>query len=122
MKRTHAVLIALVLAFAVVAGTFAALRTTQLGARQTSQTASLTSTQIAQHNRALDRAQAALVAELRKQPPALPATGAASLRLVPAQTVVYVRPKPIVHIVHRHGGENEAANESGRSSEAGPDD
>jgi hypothetical protein len=115
MKRTHALLIALVLAFAVVAGTLAALRTTQLGTRQTT-AVGLSSAQIAQRNRALDRAQAALLAELRKRPPALPAVhtvhAVTTPRPAPAQTVVYVRPKPIVHVIHRHGGESESGGDS----------
>ena len=111
MKRTHAALIAVVLAFAVLAGTFAALRTTQLGARST--TPSVSYAAIAAQNRQLDRAHAALLAQLRRRPPALPALAkpaAAAPAAVPAaaQTVVYVRPKPIVHIIHRHGGDHEA--------------
>jgi hypothetical protein len=118
MKRTHALLIAVVLALSAVAGTFAALRTTQLGARQAAHGAVLGTAQIAQRNRALDRAQAALAAELRKQPPPLPPASAAGATPASAQTVIYVRPKPIVHVIHRHGSEHE--NE--RGSGAGFDD
>jgi hypothetical protein len=102
MKRLHALLIALALGIAVVAGTFAALRTTQLGSRSVA--TRVTSAQIARQNRALSKAEAALRAELRRKPPALgalPATRAAA----PAQTVIYRRPPAIVHVVHRRGGE-----------------
>jgi len=103
MKRTQALIIALALAVAVVAGMFAALRTTQLGATATPR---VTSTQIARQNRALDRAEAVLRAELRHKPPAI-----STLRQAPrapaAQTVIYHRPPPIVHVIHRAGGEHE---------------
>jgi len=114
MTRTHAFLIALVLAAAAVAGTLALLRTTQLGAQRVV-APTISAAQIAQRNHALDQAQAALLAQLRRKPPALPAVAAA--RATPAtaaqaasvaQTVRYVRPKPIVRIVHRHGGEHES--------------
>jgi hypothetical protein len=120
MKRTHALLIALVLALAALAGTFAALRTTQLGAGQAARSTGLSAAQVAQRNRVLDRAQAALAAELRKQPPPLPASNPAGAAPASAQTVVYVRPKPIVHVIHRHGGEHEA--EHGSESGASFDD
>lgn len=111
MKRTQALIIALALAVAVVAGMFAALRTTQLGAAATPH---VTSTQIARQNRALDRAEAALRAELRHKPPAI-----STLHQAPgapaAQTVIYHRPPPIVHVIHRTGGEHE--HESGAGSE-----
>jgi hypothetical protein len=35
--------------------------------------------------------------------------------------VVYRRPAPIVHVIHRHGGEHEAEGET-RSGEGGGDD
>jgi hypothetical protein len=95
MKRTHAFLIAVALAIAVVAGTFAALRTTQLGANATPK---ISTTEFARQSRALDRAQAALRAELARKPPALSAVAPAQ-----AQTVIYRRPAPIVHVIHRRG-------------------
>ena len=121
MKRTHALLLALALGIAVVAGAFAALRTTQLGSRATA--TNVSSTQIARQNAALNRAEATLRAELRRRPPripALPAGTSASSALTaaaaPAQTVIYHRPPPIVHVVHRAGGgehEHEAAQGAG---------
>jgi aminoglycoside phosphotransferase (APT) family kinase protein len=102
MKRLHALLIALALAVAVVAGTFAALRTTQLGAKATSANR-VDAAQIARQNRALDRAEAALRAELKRRPPAIAALPAAAPPPA-AQTVIYHRPPPIVHVIHRPGG------------------
>lgn len=110
MKRTHAFIIALALAVAVIAGSFAALRTTQLGAKATPH---VNSTQIARQNRALDRAQAVLRAELKRKPPAI-----STLHQAPpaggAQTVIYHRPPPVVHVIHRAGGgEHESSGRGG---------
>jgi hypothetical protein len=122
MKRTHGFLIALALAFAVVAGTFAALRTTQLGAKATA-TPRTSDAALLRQARALDRAEAALHKQLAQKPPALPAVphtpmvatpslqaapapAPTSLASAPAPHVIYVRPKPIVHVIHRHGGEH----------------
>ena len=118
MKRTHAVLISLALAVAVVAGGFAALRSQRLAQSSTPHVASA---QYARQVRALDRAEAALRAELRKRPPAIPALPAAA-PAVPAAappTIVYRRQAPIVHVVHRHGGEHEL---EAAGSEGGGDD
>ena len=116
MKRMHALLIALALGIAVVAGTFAALRTTQLGSRSTA--TNVSSAQIAKQNRALARAEAVLRAELRRKPPALKALPAPA---APAQTVIYRRPAPVVHIVHRAGGGNESEARNGEG-QGGLDD
>jgi len=117
MKRINALILALALGIAVVAGTFAALRTSQLG-RATSAVPRATAAQIARQNRALSRAEAALRAELRRRPPALAPTSAAAP--APAQTVIYRRPPAIVHVVHRHG-EHELEAE-GRGGGEGLDD
>lgn len=106
MKRTHALLISVALAIAVIAGSFAALGSQRL-AHTTKPVAG--SRQYAGQIRALDRAEAALRAELRKRPPAIPAlpvAGATTPKAAP-QTVIYRRPAPIVHVIHRHGGEHE---------------
>lgn len=103
MKRIPALIIALALAVAVVAGTFAALRTTQLGAKATPH---VSSAQIARQNRALDRAQAALRVELKRKPPAVSALPAATPP-ASAQTVIYHRPPPVVRVIPRAGGEHE---------------
>ena len=64
---------------------------------------------------------------LRKQlappkPPALPAASPAPRAVIrhrsrTQQRVLYVRPAPIIHIVHRHGGEHEG--ERRRTHEGG---
>lgn len=70
MTRIHALLIALAVSFAVVAGTFAALRTTRLG---TSSSPTVSPTEIARQTRLLDRTQVQLQRALAKRPPKLPA-------------------------------------------------
>ena len=117
MKRTHALLIVLAVAMAAVAGTFAALRSSQLRANAAPKVSAV---QIQHQIHSLDRAEAALRAQLRRTPPALPAlphatpqptfsapaaSAPAALASAPAPRVTYVRAKPIIHIVHRHGGE-----------------
>jgi hypothetical protein len=109
MKRTHALLIVLAVATAAVAGTFAALRSSQLRANAAPKVSAV---QIQRQIRSLDRAEAALRAQLRRKPPALPALAApaapapAALAGATAPRVTYVRPAPIIHVVHRHGGES----------------
>ena len=112
MNPKHAAVISLFLALALVAGLFSVLRTTQLGAKATAPT--MSSAQITAKNRQLARYEAQLRAAAAKKPPALPALPAAGSQPVAAATaaaapqrVVYVRPAPIVHVVHRHGGEHE---------------
>jgi hypothetical protein len=92
---------ALVLAAAAVAGLFAVLRTTQLGAATRTQ---VPARQIAARNRQLDRIERALLAQAQHA-----ARGAAQA------PTIYVRPKPIVRVVHHAGGEheNEAEGEGG---------
>jgi hypothetical protein len=125
MKRTHALIVAVVVAFAAIAGTFAALRTTQLGANATA-TSHVSAVQIAKQTRALDRAERTLLAELRKKPPAIPPLpvashpGAAPAAVAP-QAVVYHRAPPIVHVIHRHGGEHEGQGD-GSDGGGGQDD
>lgn len=107
MKRTHALLIALALAVAVVAGSFAALRSQQLARK--SGGSRVGTAQFVRQSQALDRAEARLRAELRRRPPAVPAMPVAAQAAAATQpaTVVYRRPAPIVHVIHRHGGESE---------------
>lgn len=113
MNRRHAAVIALFLALALVAGMFAAVRTTRLGATAT---ASVPTAQIAAKSRQLDRLEAKLRVAANKRPPALPALPAtsSSVQLAAAQPprTVYVRPAPIVRVVPRHG-ENEHESEQG---------
>jgi hypothetical protein len=107
MKRSHAFLIALAIGVAAVFGLMAATRTAYLGSNATHAT-TISSAQIAARNRALDQMEVALRKQLTRKPPALPPMPAAASRQAQQQRVLYVRPAPIVHIVHRHGGEHEA--------------
>jgi hypothetical protein len=68
MKRIHGLFIALTLGVAAVAGTFAALETTSLGA----QAATLSDGQIAAREQKLDRAEKEIRRAAERRPPALP--------------------------------------------------
>ena len=114
MRRTHAFLIALALGAAVIAGTFAALRSQQLARNAAPR---VSSNQYLNQTRALDRAEAALRAELRRRPPAIPAVPtAAPVAAQAPQAVIYRRPAPIVRVIHRRGGEPEAESHDGGSA------
>ena len=108
MTRINALLIALMIGFAALAGTFAVTRTTHLGAAAQKQNAAA----IAQRQRQLAAGEAAL----RKALAASPAPAKTAAAPAPAaQRVVYVRPAPIV--IHKHragGGELEARDGGGR--------
>jgi hypothetical protein len=124
MKPAHALVLVAAVAIATVAGTYAALRTTQLSAAS-AQPFRVDEATVAAQNRALDRAEAALRAQLRRKPPALPPVPSApagpAIRAAAPPSVVYVRPKPIVRVIHRHGaGEHES--EGGDGAGAGLDD
>jgi len=125
MKRTQALLIAVALGIAVVVGAFSAFRTTQLGAKAT--TPRVSAATIARQNRALDRFEASLRKQLAQKPPAvkpLPAAPAArpAAAPAPAQAVIYHRPPPVVHVIHRHGGEGEDGGHDGGDGGGGLDD
>jgi hypothetical protein len=113
VNRRHAAVISLFLAVALLLGMVATIRTTQLGA--TASAPATSAAAVARRNRQLDRAEAALRKAAARRPPtlpALPARPAARVQLAAATATaprtVYVRPAPIVHVVHRHGGEHEA--------------
>lgn len=122
MKRTHALLIALALGLAVIAGSFAALRSQHLAQHATGSRVGATQTQFIRQIRVLNRAEARLRAELRRHPQAIPVTQAPAPAPAPAAapaapmtqpaTIVYHRPAPIVHVIHRHSGEHEVEHES----------
>ena len=97
MRRIHTFVIALVLAVAAVAGLFAVSHTTQLGAAARTQ---VPAAQVAARNRQLDKIERALLAEAQRTPPV-------ATQQVAQRPTIYVRPKPIVHVVHRAGGEHE---------------
>jgi hypothetical protein len=113
MKRTHVIAISLMLGAAVLVGGIAATRTAHLGATAQPRP-TITNAAIARRMRRLDRVEAALRRALARKPPAVTAAAAAPQR---AQRVVYVRPAPVVHVVHRHGGDG-----GGGESEGGGDD
>ena len=118
MRRLHVLIVATVLMIAAGSGLFAVLRTVQLGGTAHARVADA---QIARRNRQLDRIEASLSAQARRKPPPLPSVGGpAALPPRPA-TVVYVRPKPIVRVVH-HGGDREHENEAHGGDEGGLDD
>ncbi len=127
MNGKHAFLISLAVGIAAIAGTIAATKTIQLGRPAATQPASATST-IARQSKQLDRAEIALRKALKQKPPKLPPLPAAvpagsapiayagSAAAPRAQRVVYVRPAPIVHTIHRAGGHE---SEGGHDSEHG---
>ena len=115
MKRTHALLIVLALGVAAVAGTYAALRSSQLRANAAPKASAA---DIQRQIQALDRAEATLRTQFNRKPPKLPplprpqpalsvpaAASPSAAASASTPRVTYVRPAPIVHIVHRHGGE-----------------
>ena len=112
MNRRHALVISVFLAVALVAGMVAALRTTQLGAAAKPR---ISATQIAAKNQQLDGIEAKLQAAALKRPPAL----SASQRRPAGQParVIYVRPKPVVHVVHRQGEHETDHGEGGGSGD-----
>ena len=120
----HALLISIAVGIAAIAGTIAATKTVHLGRSAATQPASASVT-VAKRTKQLDRAEIALRKALKQQPPKLPplpaavpagsapiATAAAAPQ---AQRVVFVRPAPIIHTIHRAGG-HESEHESGRRS------
>jgi hypothetical protein len=105
MTRLQALLIALSVAFAVVAGTYAAMQTTRLGEGATTH---VSATALAAQSRALDRTAAGLHRALRRRPPKLPAYHPAPATS-PAPRVVYA-PAPVPAAAapaHHHDGEGD---------------
>jgi hypothetical protein len=120
MARRNALIVSLFLAVAVVLGMTAMLRTTRLGARASAAPATA---QLAAKSRQLDRYARQLQKAARQRPPALPALPPRTGAVAPAPAaqpaqVVYVRPKPIVKTLHRHGDEGDA-HDGGHDREEG---
>jgi hypothetical protein len=113
MNKTHAVIVALLLAVAAVLGVFAASRTAGVGVAARSQASTAT---IAARAHRLDRVEAALRKALRDRPPALPAVPNAQKAPAVSPAIVYRRPAPLV--VVRHTGHHE----DGEGHEHGNDD
>jgi hypothetical protein len=106
MKRIHIFVIALVLAGSSLAGLSAALRTTHLGSAAGQRRVS--AAEIARRNRQLNRIEGRLLAQAKAAPHAL--------ARAQSRPVVYVRPKPIVNIVHRKS-EHESEGDEGAESD-----
>jgi hypothetical protein len=105
MKRIHIFVIALVLAASAFAGLSAALRTTHLGSAAAQPRVS--AAEIARRNRQLNRIERRLLAQAKAAPHAR----------AQRQPVVYVRPKPIINIVHRKGEHESEGHEGGESDD-----
>jgi hypothetical protein len=113
MKKTHAAIVALLLAVAAVLGVFAATRTAGIGAAARPQVSSAT---IAAREHRLDRVEAALRKALRDRPPALPAVPTARARQAAPPAIVYRRPAPLV--VVRHTGHHDDGEEHDHGGES----
>ncbi len=120
MPRKAVFIVALSLAFAAVTGTIALTKTVHLG--QAAAKPAVSTRAIAKRKAQLDRFEAALRAELKRKPPAVPklpraarvsAAPAAAPALASAQRVIYRRPAPIIIHKHRPGGEHEGPDQGG---------
>ncbi len=119
MKRSHAVVISLLLGVAIVAGGLAVLRTAGVGS--SGQTAAAASDQlVAQRTAALDEYEASLRKALAEKPPKLPALTKASKPApasVPTPKVVYVRAQAPAS--PPHAGSSDEGDEHGDEGEGG---
>jgi hypothetical protein len=121
MQRANAVIIALLLGAAVVVGSVAALKTTDL--KSASAKPAVSNRALARRSARLDRAEIALRKALTRRPPKLPkvphfspvAPQAAAAPVAPSapRIIRYVRPAPIVVTTHRAGGESEHGDHEG---------
>jgi hypothetical protein len=112
MKRGHALLISLIVSAAAVFGTFAATHSVRVG--RASATSTISSAQIAAHNRALDRTEAKLRRMLAEHPAAAKRAAAEG-----RQRVIYVRPAPHLVTVHHGGNEKEESEREAEGHEGG---
>lgn len=111
MHKLSIFIVAALVAGAAVLGTFAALRTTSLGAAH--RTSSDTAVRV--RTKQLDRFAAALDKQLRQKTPPLPAVPArAPAAAAPAPRVVYRRPAPILVVRHTHHGDDGGHESEGR--------
>ena len=127
MNGKHALTISLAVAIAAIAGTIAATKTIHLGRSAVAQPASASSA-IARRTKQLDRAEIALRKALKQRPPKLPplpaavqagAAPSAGPAAVQQQRVVYVRPAPIIHTLHRAGGHDDEHEADGGGGDGG---
>jgi hypothetical protein len=111
MHKLNVFIVAVLVAGAAVLGTFAALRTTSLGAAH--RTSADTAVRV--RTKQLDRFAAALHKQLARKTPALPAVPArAAAAPAPVPRVVYRRPAPIVVVRHTHHGDDGGNESEGR--------
>ena len=121
MQRANALVIALLLGAAVVIGSVAALKTTEV--KDASAKPAVSAQALTQRSKRLDSVQIALRNALARRPPKLPSVPhyptVAQGRAAPP-VVRYVRPAPIVVVHHRARGEEPEYGE--REHEGGGDD
>lgn|SRR5512132_102214 len=117
MKKTHALLIALLLAIAAGVGLAAVTKTVEL---QTGTSATRPSpSAVAARSRRLDQVEAALQRARRDKPPPLPTLNGQQHALAAASgRVIYQRPAPVVVI--KHGSRHDL--ERDHEAEGGDDD
>jgi hypothetical protein len=111
MTKLHAFLITLAVAFAVVAGAFAAFRTTQLGAASRSGVSPVV---LASQTEALDRTQASLDRSLKSRPPKLPKVP--KVKPVPVPEVQVPAPRVVTVRVPRPAAPSMSTGEESRSA------
>jgi hypothetical protein len=109
VKKIHVALIAGLIALAALAGTFAAARTTSLGAAGRNASPAL----MAKRTRQLDAYAAALNRALKQKPPALPAVPTTARGPQGSPAVIYRRPAPIVVVKHTHHGDDQSEHAEG---------
>ncbi len=115
MNKTHAAIVALLLAVAAVLGVLAASRTVGIGAAARPQMSSAT---LAARAHRLDRVEAALRKALRDRPPALPAVPATPTAQAAPPAIVYRRPAPLVVVRHTsHHDDSEGREQGGESDD-----
>ncbi len=117
MQRTQGWLVAIALGGVAAAGTFAIARSASVGAAPRSR-ATVSDASIVNMTRLLAKQEARLRRALAKRPPKLPPVPVLRRRVVVqpvarssavvSRRVLYVRPKPVVVIRPRSGGEHEA--------------
>ncbi|MGH3059331.1 MAG: hypothetical protein ACRDPP_14010 [Gaiellaceae bacterium] len=110
MNRLHALVVAVLLGIAAVAGSYAALGTTALGVTATE--ATISDAQIAAREAKLDKAARALRRAAKRKPPALPPLPArrssASLVAAPGSgTAVAPAPGPLAFRDHDHDSDDD---------------
>src|SRR5436190_4410441 len=125
MAHRHALLVSLLIGFAAIVAALALARVTQTGSATAQSTGTVSQTQIARRQQALDRVAASLRRALARRPPKLPslphyrsiAPSVAPIATAAPPRIQYVRPSPIVIVKHRSHGDDGGE----RDSEGGGD-